>query len=321
MPKAKVSPPTAEKDNAQQDQIAEMTTTTKTSLSALRAVIESNDAGTSRRLVAYRTTDWNPQVDLSLTDLVQARAGLNAIARFLAGDWNGNAHLLFSAPTEKLGYENGTGTMAYVHANFTAADSFTVDETDEDGNTVQRFVTVDPAMVPANGFRRLHLDAGRLYPKAWETEILPENEDPGLYWHLRTVQALLGGRNISISLGPKTMDDAEAVLEVINSTDVKAANDTRLFANRERGRTIRQTRATTELFTAENVSVEDSDLEVSLRGGGTVSLKLFVPSGTVPVVTAAGIALKPLPIVDVSPQGLKALALTINGKGFKVISA
>ena len=47
---------------------------------ALPKIVLENPNGTSHRLVVYNHEGWNPTLDLSLTDLVQARAAASNFA-------------------------------------------------------------------------------------------------------------------------------------------------------------------------------------------------------------------------------------------------
>lgn len=193
-----------------------------------------NPNGTSHRLVVYNFPEWDAMRDLSLTDLTQAKAGLEAIGKWAAGGIGGNSHLIFVAPIEKLAAQNGTGTMAYVSGDYNPA----VDGISVDIAGLSVLVTVDARDIPAKGeWRRLHLDGGQLYAKAWEHPFSVRDEDAWTYWYCRTLAVLNGkNANISISVGPKMLADAQAVEKVCNSVDPKAANAERQYIGRATSR-------------------------------------------------------------------------------------
>lgn len=298
-----------------------MTDQIKTSATTdLRPIVafESNEQKTSHKIVVYNHEDWNPLVDLSLNDWNQANAGLSAVAKFVAGGLAGSPKLIITAPTEKLAFANGTGTFAYVRNDFVpGVDDVAVEI---GGQTV--LLTVDPQDIPTGrGYYRLKLDGGYLYKESWTKLVEPRMEDPWLYWYCRAFSAILEGFNVSVSVGPKLMHDAQQVMVVVNSDNPAEANETRRYAGRVGSRfnsTVRATEA--QLETQEvQVSAGAGDLEVSLQGGGTISLKAFSPVQPINLVTSTGITLAPKFLSEDSDKARVAMAAAINEIGALVV--
>lgn len=289
---------------------------------ALPKIVLENPNGTSHRLVVYNHEGWNPTLDLSLTDLVQARAGLNGIAKNIAGGLHGSAKLLIVAPTEKLAFANGTGTFAYVRNDFVpGVDDITVDL----GNT-RVFLTVDPADIPVEkGYRRLHLDGGSLYAKSWEPVFTARDDDPWTYWYCRAMSATLEGHNVSISIGPKMLDDAKAVMAVVQSDDPAVANEARLYAGRVSSRFGSAVKAqASEMAAVANETgvapvVAASDLDVPLQSGGFISLKRYTPLVPIYLANASGMQLRARFLTADNDIARLAMAQAIRDNGFVVV--
>jgi hypothetical protein len=302
-----------------------MTTTTlisqNTTVATAANVVLENPNGTSHRLVVYNRKDWNPATDLSLLDLSQGRAGLNSIAKWVAGGIKGSAKLLIVAPTAKLAFANGTGTFAYVRNDFVpGVDDLTIDV---DGTPM--FLTVDGKDVPnTRGYRRLHLDGGELYAKSWEPIFTHSDEDPFVYWYCRCLSAILEGNNVSVSIGPKLLADAEEVIKVVNSDDRAAANDARLYVGRVSSRFSSDVKANaTEIIgnaveSGRGVTIGASDLIVPLAGGGTISLVRFNKTTPIRVMTEGGQILRPRFLSDDTDVARLAFATTMRQQHLSV---
>jgi hypothetical protein len=298
------------------------TTLSPASVATAAKVVLENPNGTSHRLVVYNHDGWNPQTDLSMLDLVQGRASLNAVAKFVAGGVKGSAKLLIVAPTEKLAFSNGTGTFAYVRNDFVpGTDDVTVDV---EGTPI--FLTVKSMDIPnTKGYRRLHLDGGELYTKKWEPVFTHSDEDPFVYWYARTLSAILEGNNVSISIGPKLLDDAKAVEVVANSDNPAEANAARLFTGRYSSRFSRKVATqTSELVGAaiesgSGVTVGASDLLVPLASGGTISLVRFNKSTPIRLQTEGGMILRPRYLSSDADVSRLAMATTIRSQKLSVV--
>lgn len=275
-----------------------ITTTSDTATAALpvpgKALLTSNATKTSYRFTWMRDgRQWNEQEDLSLLDNIQAHAGLNGIARYVAGDVKGTPTFIQVAPEDKLERELGTGVFAYVNAKHDPGDPVVFDV---NGNTLNVFI--DENDIPRDGWWRLKLDAGQLYHDARDPQITVRGErggwlntadprtdsyqkhyqDTWQYWRLRALSAILSGRNVSVSVAPWNLEKAQAVADVCNSPDPKAANDLRLFLNRRTRRDVQEATETTVTILGEtdggkNIPQRDDMFIVPTTDGGTISLK------------------------------------------------
>jgi hypothetical protein len=309
-------------DTTKQTQSNMDTTTTldQTSVATAKVVLE-NPNGTSNRIVVYNHDGWNPQTDLSMLDLSQGRASLNAIGKFVAGGVKGSEKLLIVAPTEKLAFSNGTGTFAYVRNDFVPGkDDVTIDV---DGNSI--FLTVSGKDIPnTKGYRRLHLDGGELYSKAWEPTFTHSDVDPFVYWYCRTLSAILEGANVSVSIGPKLLDDAKEIVKVANSDDPQAANAARLYNGRYSSRVQRVVNQHIQDYignareTGVPAQIGASDLVVPLQGGGTISLARFNKTMPIRLATEGGMLLRPRYLTSDADASRLALATTIREQKLSV---
>lgn len=286
--------------------------------------LDLRDAVNRRQTLGYYNhPGWNPATDLSLLDLTQAEAGLNAIGRFVAGDVHGNAKLLIVAPTEKLGYINGTGAFAYVRSDYVPGkDDFSVNV---DGINV--FLTVRPDDIPNEfGYRRLYLDAGQLYSKkSWE--LVYTHDSPGqLYWICRTYSAILEGYNVSCSIGARLLDDAKAVEVVVNSDNPKEANEARRWLGRESSRfnlSVKDeiTKVVANAVESGGLSIGASDLEVALAGGGKINLGRFNKTSPIRLMTEGGIIMRPQYLKDDTDVSRLALANKMRAQHLSIVLA
>jgi len=296
-------------------------TQTQTTVATPNVVLE-NPNGTSHRLVVYSRPTWNPATDLSMLDLSQSRAALNAIAKWVAGGIKGSAKLLIVAPTAKLAFSNGTGTFAYVRNDFVpGVDDLTIDV---DGTPI--FLTVDGKDVPnTKGYRRLHLDGGELYTKAWEPVFTHSDEDSFVYWYCRCLSAILEGNNVSVSIGPKLLADAQEVIKVVNSDDKAAANDTRLYIGRVSSRFSSDVKANaTEIIgnaieSGHGLDVSPGDLIVPLAGGGTITLLRYNKTVPIRVMNEGGQILRPRFLSDDTDVARLAFATTMRQQHLSVV--
>ena len=291
-----------------------MLTTTNTQVHSAKVVLE-NPNGTSHRLVYYNHEGWQPEIDLSLTDLIQASAGLEAIGKMVAGGYIGNPNLFLVAPEEKVLFENGTGTMAYVANTYRRGkDDLTVEI---GGKKIVLFV--DPQDVPDTlGYRRLHLVKGQLYSKNIEPTYGPRDKDPWTFWNCTAVSAILGGSNVSVSVGPRTMQRAQDILGVANAENPTEAYDTHLWAGRESSRVQRSANAHLADYTrqaqetGQAVQVGAGDLDIPLRGGGTISLSRYDKATPIHVATAAGLNLSDRFLKDDTDAARLAMAASLR---------
>jgi hypothetical protein len=291
------------KDKDNNTQMDQTTTQTNDEVAVVlpvagRAVLTSNDAKTSHRLTWMKEgREWDAAKDLSLLDLSQASAGLEAIANYVSGGVSGTKTLLFVAPIEKLGYEFGTGVMAHVSHQHDPNDGVPVNL-----NGKKLIVHVDERDIPTEGWRRLRLDEGTLYGSpdepistvrgqvgGWLDSSATESaskarKNTWTYWYCKALSAIMTGRNVSVSVGPLTLEKAKQVAEVAESNDPAAANDLRKFVNRRTSRDVRQvaegvevTRATLE-GDGNSLVTSDEDFLVPSTDGQTVSLKTW-PKG------------------------------------------
>lgn len=298
------------------------TTVTPTTVATAANVILENPNGTSHRLVVYNRKDWNPATDLSMLDLIQGRAALNGVGKWVAGGIHGSAKLLIVAPTVKLSFDNGTGTFAYVRHDFIPGkDDVTVDV-----NGTPVFLTVKGKDVPnCRGYRRLHLDGGELYAKAWEPVFCNDDEDPFVYWYCRTLSAILEGNNVSISIGPKLLADAEEIIKVVNSPDPAAANDARLYNGRVSSRFSADVKANAAeiignaIESGQGITIATSDLVVPLAGGGTISLVRYTKATPIRVMTEGGQVLRPRFLADDTDVARLAFATTMRQQRLSVV--
>lgn len=233
----------------------------------------------------------------------------------------GSAKLLIVAPTEKLAFENGTGTFAYVRSDFVPGkDDITVDV---DGTPI--FLSVDGADVPNKGYRRLHLDGGELYAKKWEPVFTHSDEDPFVYWYCRCLSAILEGNNVSVSIGPRLLDDANEIVKVANSDDPQAANAARLYNGRYSSRVQRVVNQHVQEYlgaakeTGTPAQIGASDLIVPLQGGGTISLARFSKSQPIRLATEGGMLLRPRYLTSDTDASRLALATTIREQKLSVV--
>jgi hypothetical protein len=308
-------------NNANQSMDTTQTLSPVTDVVAAKVVLE-NPNGTSHRLVVYNHDGWNPATDLSLLDLSQGRAGLNSIAKYVAGGVKGSAKLLIVAPTEKLAFENGTGTFAYVRNDFVPGqDDITIDV---DGTPI--FLTVKPEDIPdIRGFRRLHLDGGELYAKKWEPVFTHSDQDPFMYWYCRCLSAILEGNNVSVSVGPRLLDDAKEVVAVFNSDDPVAANAARLYNGRYSSRVQRDVNQQVQDYvgnameTGKPAPIGSSDLVVPLQGGGTISLSRFNKSMPIRLATEGGMLLRIRYLTADTDVARLALAMVIRQQHLSVV--
>jgi hypothetical protein len=285
--------------------MTDQTVTSNISELAKSVSLVSNQEKTSYRIeVRSRSNvhEWDAAKDLSLVSLEQARPAMNAVARWVAGGLAGSPKLIIVAPVEKAGYENGTGRFAYVRHDYQAKDSVVVEI---DGNPIS--LAVDPQDVPDRGYRRLYLDGGELYSKSSyegvftnRGEVLPSGEvrvverngfkDDGssMYWFCRASSALLdGSANLSISIGPRLMDQAEQIMGVVTSPDPAAANSQRLYNHRQVNRFSTEVHEAAAELRGNGEPVNASDVSVSLVTGGTIPVtklagklvKLYTESG------------------------------------------
>jgi hypothetical protein len=264
-----------------------------------KAFLTSNEKGTSHRLTWIREgREWDSQKDLALLDLSQANPGLNAIARYVAGDIKGIPTLIQVAPEDKLERDFGTGVFAYVSSEHKPEDSVNIDL---NGKTLKLFI--DEQDIPMQGWWRLKLDSGQLYHDLNDPTYTVRGERGGwlntaattsesyqkaikrtsMYWRLKTFQAILAGRNVSVSVGPWALDAAKAVAAVAASEDPKAANDLRLYIGRQTRRDVKQVVEGIEVARAtidagEDLVASDEDFMVPTVNGGAVSLKSW-PKG------------------------------------------
>jgi hypothetical protein len=260
----------------------------------------SNDAGTSHRLQAM-FHDWNPATDLSLTTLSQAKAGMEAMAKYVAGGFSGNARLFTVAPTEKLAYLNGTGVFAYVRDDYRPGLDDAVVMV---GNAQVHLSVRSEFIPPERGFRRLRLDGGQLYAETWEGYSTSRGEidtdgnismrrwndkltaDTFSYWYARCASTLLEENNVSISVGPRMIVEAERIMAVVNAEDPAAANEERRWIGRESSRGTTEVREAAASMPAGFVA-NDSDLQVPLFAGGTISARKFVVGKPIHVMMGA----------------------------------
>jgi hypothetical protein len=293
-------------------------TTTSSTTKALY-VLQSNDTGTSHLLVVSRS-DWDPSRDLSLIDLTQAKAGMNAIAKYAAGGITGNPKLFFVAPTEKFLYDAGTGTMAYISSEYVPGR----DDAEIEINGAKVSIGVDAKFIPEVGYARLMIDSGRLYRRSWEKAFLPEDTDAWTYWYCRSASQLLSGRNLSVSVGPKMIDMAEQIVAVCNAEDPAAANQARLYRGRETSRfqtEVRETRQELKVDCQEGVrtAVENSELNVPLAMGGTISLARYTMGQPIYLETASGSTLNARFLRSNNDLERLAIAQAIRKSGLKVV--
>ena len=284
-------------EEAPQDTMDQTQTTTQTAAVKLpvagRAFLASNEAKTSHRLVWQKEgqDDWNPNRDLSLLDLQQSAAGLEAIANYVAGGVSGSPTLLFVAPVEKLAYDLGTGVFAHVSDKHDPSEGV---EVNVDGRKL--IIYVDERDIPTEGWRRLRLDEGVLYSSPDEPDSTRRGQVGGWlessnsesaqkakrntwkYWYCKTMSAILAGRNVSVSTGPLNIDKARAVEAVCLADDPTAANDLRKFTGRQTSRDVGQAKQETEVIFAtteggKNLVTDDASYMVPTSDGGMVSMK------------------------------------------------
>ena len=306
---------TADTNTAMTMQTTQTAPTTVATVSG-HGVLE-NPNGTSHRLVWYAhnadgsTKAWDPAHDLSLTDLKQSSAGLEAIAKMVAGGLHGSPTLIVTTPTEKLGYENGTGTFGYVFYDHQ-------DDIEVDVNGIKVLVHVDPADIPSHGVARVHLDAGQLYRKDWEPVFTARDADPFMYWYARAGRTILNGHSVSVSVGPKMLDRAKAVEAVLKATDKVAANNERQYAGRRSSALNNEIRnaveASKEMAAATGTTVipNTSDMMVPVYMSTEVcDLSAWPKSQMIRICKDNGMSLRPLSLKDGSPEVRMAIAKTM----------
>lgn len=297
---------------------------TQTVATTTAKVVLENPNGTSYRLVYYNHDGWDKTRDLSLTDLTQASAGLEAIGKMVAGGYTGGPNLFLVAPEEKVLYQFGTGTMAYVSNQYQKGRDDVVVEIDG----MKVILSVDPQDVPTElGYQRLHLVSGTLYAKDYEKQkpLTPRASDPWSFWNCFAVSAMLTGVNVSVSVGPRTMQRARDILDVFNADDKVTAYATHLWAGRESSRVSRD--AGTNLAelnalsqeTGQPIQVNASDLDVPLRGGGVISLGRFNKTTPIHIATAAGLNLSDRWLKDDTDAARLAMANSLRQHNLVIV--
>lgn len=284
------------------------------------AVLETN--GNAHRMVWYaHNADgtpkaWDPFQDLSLLDLKQSKAGLEAIAKMTTGGLHGVPTLTINTPTEKLAYLHATGTFGYLFPGHTG-------DIDVDVNGTKILLRVDPADVPNYGIARVHMNGSELYRKHWEEVFTARDADPYIYWYATACSVILSHRNVSVSIGPKMMDDALAIVKVLEADDKLAADSERRYGNR-RGSALKRDASETKediLEVAKQTGVapvaNPADLMVPVFGhaGEMVDLGTWPKTRTIPVCMANGLAIKPMVLRegDVADRQSIAKAILKNG--------
>lgn len=292
MPTTKLSPP--------------MDTDTVETLVKKSIELVPTESGNSHYLTASpQSRPWNVMTDLFIKDLFHAVPVMRAIARWASDAVQGNSKFFLVAPAEKLSRENGTGRMAYVRYDYTPQDTIIVNV-----NGTKVNLSVDPRDIPPAGYRCLNLVAGQLigqsdlpyftargleggysdkYDMAVPEQAAKKNSTY-VFWSSMAFSALLDGYNVSVSIGPRLLEEAERIIAVCDSPDIEAALGTYRFANREMGREYRA--ATEEVLVireSEPIAASDASYAVKNVAGETVSLKGWNPKVGIPVVTSAGV--------------------------------
>jgi hypothetical protein len=278
-----------------------------------KAVLTSNEKQTSYRLTwMAKDRPWNPVADLSLLDLKQASAGLEAIGNYVGGTVMGSRTFLLVAPVEKFGYDFGTGVMAHVSHEHKPEDAI---EVILGGNTL--VLHVDPRDIPSEGWQRLRLNMGELYADretdpistvrgqmgGWLNTSKSESAAKARtnnwpYWYCQSLSAIMAGRNVSVSVGPLSLDKAKQIAAVADAPDPKAANEQRKFLNRQNNRDAKQATENTEVIRAtsdggKTLVVTDESFLVPTLDGGSISLKDWPKGKPIRWVDAQGLGGRP----------------------------
>lgn len=281
-----------------------------------------NDSHTHRRLVVFSTArEWDPATDFATGHTIdEATTALEAIAQFATGMIQGNSRLFLVAPAAKLFNAYGSGRMAYVRWDYTpVVDAIRIDM--GDGNML--VLDVDPRDIPQDGYRRLRLVPNSRTPlvgnerETFDYRGTHTNGDNGLFNRLTTFSALLDRVNVSVSIGPKTLDRALGVIAVLESNDPVAANEARKHANRQVAR-VNYAIRDSEMLTAEAETAESSEFDVPLSAGGTVNLLQWPSSQPVHCENAAGLRTRPIVLND-DPASRLAVARQIQKEHLTVI--
>jgi len=275
MAKKQTQPSTTVENAAEvENTMSDTNTTTQTTVNtALNVLLETTANGNSHRLVAYHSDrPYDPMRDLSLSNnLLACKAGLEMVAKYVAGGVFGNANLILVAPVEKLFATFGTGTMAYVSSAYDPArDAVTVEL-----EGVKYTLTVDQRDIPNEGWNRLDLLQGKLYKRSYEDSFTVRSENPWIFWYCLTGSAMLSEDvNVSISIGPKLIERAQQVMAVVNADNPEEMNEQRRFVNRQAARVNREMRDNLETAEVQvNAGVPDADYMVPLYTGGEITLK------------------------------------------------
>lgn len=290
----------------------------------------TSDSKKSARLQLMQNPPWNMMNDLSLGSgkrydgggIREAYTGINALLKVAEGMLWGNENLIITAPPEKLLAKYGSGTYGYVNSKYnTQTDAFSFEF---DG--AEHVVPVTQDMVPTeDGWVRLTVDCGKLI--VLDDEPLRDRnfEEGGPYAYCQALSAIVGGSNVSVSIGPKTMEAALNVMDmVIASGDPVAGVGTYRFAKRERGRAYdTRNENAEEIDTAvengEKFSNTTPELLVPLMEGGELSLADWPVSKKVPIFTAGTfIPVGGLKIAEDTIPARLAVARTIHQSDYVV---
>ena len=297
----------------------------------LSLAFEAHENGQTGRLVAYAVENgeprqWNPMTDMHLSNLVHAKAGIEAILKYFLEEAYGSPTLIFVAPKDKLAAVNGTGTMAYVSSRHDPAESVDIEV-----NGAKLALSVNPQDIPTanNGemaWQRLRLSPGHvLYAESWEKPFTVRDADPWTFWYCTALSALLSGYTVSVGIGPKLIEKKEQALAVANSDNPVVANETRKYAGRQSAAARREVRANTEVikevaaFAGGALALEAGAMIVEANNGDTVDLAVWLKSKPIAIVNAAGVALVPFVMNTGDDTERLAIARTIQSRGLKVV--
>lgn len=289
-----------------------MPTQTKSKTQPALNIVHENQDGTNRIAVYRGTHDWDPERDLSMLDLFQVNAALEMLGKFLAGGISGTPTLIFTAPIDKLFYANGTGTMAYVSSDHPAGKAIKFQH-----NGKEIALTVDAKYIPDKGWARLKLFRGQLYTTKLQKFYFTD-DDPWVFWYCETGSMLLGNDvNISISLGPKTIDRGMQIIDLLSADDKLAANETRRQSNREQARVMRGQKQAIDSAPedVDTSAMPDVAFLVPLYTGGDYSLKKHPVSEKIRTRNRSGFRGRPLELLadtDIAREAMARYILTEN---------
>ncbi len=280
-----------------------------------------------RFTIAPEGHTWNADLDAYITNLGEAQAALSMFARIALGEVIGNSHLFGFAPEDKLAQAHGVGRGWYVRAGFNAAKHAVITETgtvlslSDDVTVPQAEMTflplrqVGPSLwnvigsspITPNGVTRTWVNKDTKEEGSWT------NAD--FFWRLFTTSVVLGGNALSVSVGPKLFPEALDLIQLLDSSDLKAAVSTRGFENREGGRAAKSIFAAAETQDEANLPTSADAYTVPNLAGGNVDL-LTTVGGTINLVLPTG---RPVRRVFVaSPAVALATANEVNNRSWSV---